>query len=1217
MDDNEIEDLDLCPHCHKDLSKMMNLPNKQLHIDRCLDGLDGTFAEPKSKKKKVVIPKINIKKFFNTVPKAATSSPDPETDPEGNEPEIIIDNDLTSYTPSPDPESEAELIIENDLTSFTIDPQNSSTTMTTNSSQASLNKCMGFSLSTSTSSIYHNFPFQLLDELELVFERNVLHHPSCADNDYYLSQADELVNKECKDLIYSTKLKAIIERAQDNGLVERPCNNRYLTYEQLDKRIKNYRDSRDKLACKNLNAERKLENLGKTLKLHEHFLYLIKENKIHNLHELVNVALRNNRSMTYIISKMTSAVQKLYNPRYSIDDKDLAFLILHYGGPGLLEIVHKAISLPSASTAYRLLQGNKIIKSSTQVTSEEVVDNIKFDEVKNLKYGYMFKVDETYVDKRVKWNAGDNKLYGLCYEHTVNTELDLRFNNLDNALELAKNVSNGTVHVSKEAMVFGMCNNNKNQDSQVVLAWPSCSHSDQKIQGKLIYDVSRKFEEKHGAPLLNWSTDGDGTRRIIFDSFMNNKLSPTSPIYEYLSSLRLLDLDVGPGNETVNFDHKHLAKRIRNCFIGRNFKMGNTLLVPEDIKTLISSVPTSKHGVEALINPADKQNVSLATDFLSTFCEATKLSQKNTIQKLSFRLSGVADELIGLGKVLEGLLSLYAYPSLSIEEQLQKISQAMHILLVLSRELGAFIPNQLYHDLMGTFKDAYFCAAKFKAYHPNEPLYLVLCGNDSLERIFGNMRMKAGHAGFDTLGLIHCSRSISKCQDILNSHPNWLNKGSKIMSRLCLDYSSPHNWDANKLTMQDVDIYEVWNTGRLNAEVFFRSTQHYPLQKCDYSELANHRVTFMKPKGIKVGLNPIETDWSLDEFDSSNVEDIEDVQEENDTSISDFIDQPGTEKIACQVEVDGKLMYKASIIRQLFTGEGASKDRLRRVQGLSRFAGTSDSDSDLHDMLLVGDPIVVYGLLIPQICITKKILVGNKEQKSIEGPNITKSTTCFLVHESILDDKVGKLVWTGRFKGEPFKVLGNKCQSIKPDLLEDGVEGKYFFDKQLIIDLGVQFTIQSNPNNVPNASTSRKVEETQKQKVIKKKCFICKKFFNKEKMREHVGGHILRGDVDKNDPNICGFCGRNVCRNNLEVSSITHGKPSYKIGGNCSYRENKARAPKQSSVRQPCTNWLIKCAICDAHIWSYMGERHYKFVHPDDACPKFIAQDEINKVIKK
>ena len=149
--------------------------------------------------------------------------------------------------------------------------------------------------------------------------------------------------------------------------------------------------------------------------------------------------------------------------------------------------------------------------------------------------------------------------------------LNLSFKNIDNVLQLSDQVSNGTVHVAKEAMVFAVCNNSKSHNSHVVLAWPSCSYSNKAIQGQLIYDVSREFHNKNGAPFLKWSTDGDGTRHIIFDSFMNAKLSPTSLIYEHLSRLRLLDLDVGPGKETVNFDHKHLAKGMRNCFIGRNF----------------------------------------------------------------------------------------------------------------------------------------------------------------------------------------------------------------------------------------------------------------------------------------------------------------------------------------------------------------------------------------------------------------------------------------------------------------------------------------------------------------------------------------------------------------------------------------------------------------------------------------------------------------------
>ena len=140
--------------------------------------------------------------------------------------------------------------------------------------------------------------------------------------------------------------------------------------------------------------------------------------------------------------------------------------------------------------------------------------------------------------------------------------------------------------------------------------------------------------------------------------------------------------------------------------------------------------------MDALVNPDDKQNVSLATDFLSTFYEATKPTQRNTIIKLSFRLASVVDELIALVRVIEGLLSLYARPSLNIGEQLENISLTTHILFILYRELGSFLTNQLYHDLMETFRDGYFCAAKYKIYHPNEPLYLVLCGNDGLENLW-------------------------------------------------------------------------------------------------------------------------------------------------------------------------------------------------------------------------------------------------------------------------------------------------------------------------------------------------------------------------------------------------------------------------------------------------------------------------------------------------
>ena len=46
--------------------------------------------------------------------------------------------------------------------------------------------------------------------------------------------------------------------------------------------------------------------------------------------------------------------------------------------------------------------------------------------------------------------------------------------------------------------------------------------------------------------------------------------------------------------------------------------------------------------------------------------------------------------------VIEGVLVTFTNPSISIEEQLEKTSQAAHILMILKHKLEKFLPNQLY-----------------------------------------------------------------------------------------------------------------------------------------------------------------------------------------------------------------------------------------------------------------------------------------------------------------------------------------------------------------------------------------------------------------------------------------------------------------------------------------------------------------------------------------
>lgn len=86
-------------------------------------------------------------------------------------------------------------------------------------------------------------------------------------------------------------------------------NNRYLLHQQLELRL-------------NQHAQEYRLRLHKTLDLHQRFLHSLQQHKVHCLHELVNSALYQGRSIGYILQKVTDAVDGIYSPHYHQDDKD-------------------------------------------------------------------------------------------------------------------------------------------------------------------------------------------------------------------------------------------------------------------------------------------------------------------------------------------------------------------------------------------------------------------------------------------------------------------------------------------------------------------------------------------------------------------------------------------------------------------------------------------------------------------------------------------------------------------------------------------------------------------------------------------------------------------------------------------------------------------------------------------------------------------------------
>ena len=169
---------------------------------------------------------------------------------------------------------------------------------------------------------------------------------------------------------------------------------------------------------------------------------------------------------------------------------------------------------------------------------------------------------------------------------------------------------------------------------------------------------------------------------------------------------------------------------------------------------------------------------------------------------ITFRIKTIHETLKLLAIVTEGILSIFCLVTLTIEEQLTNISAAAHVLILLrgKGKNSHIIPNQLYHDLQST-------------YLPDLPVFLILLGSDSFERLFGNMRMKFGATGMDSLHLIFCSHAMKECQDILEKHPSWTRSTGKTMKRMCLDYSKPTNWQVEKMTLDDVNISNTWNLG--------------------------------------------------------------------------------------------------------------------------------------------------------------------------------------------------------------------------------------------------------------------------------------------------------------------------------------------------------------------------------------------------------------------
>ena len=148
-----------------------------------------------------------------------------------------------------------------------------------------------------------NFPYQLLaDGLggEMKVNSNQIHHSRCSESNYILENLDskDSINKCCAELVYHKSFISICDRAKMTDVSK--YSYKYLTYNQLENRLKETVAALNEAKLDNLNKNRRIKKLLDTLSMHERLVQLIAMNDIPRLKKLVNAVLKDERNIHYM-----------------------------------------------------------------------------------------------------------------------------------------------------------------------------------------------------------------------------------------------------------------------------------------------------------------------------------------------------------------------------------------------------------------------------------------------------------------------------------------------------------------------------------------------------------------------------------------------------------------------------------------------------------------------------------------------------------------------------------------------------------------------------------------------------------------------------------------------------------------------------------------------------------------------------------------------------
>lgn len=448
-------------------------------------------------------------------------------------------------------------------------------------------------------------------------------------------------------------------------------NHEYLNYHHLRTKLDLKIEQLRELKLENLNKTRAILAYKNRISLLDRFKNLIATEDISRIKQLASTCLKNGSGIKSIINKINLATSNLYEAKkWDQNDIDLATMVLRIGGPALLHIFSVKNMLPSDSFIYKSLKNKIKISFSYETPIRDCINNNIHNFTQNCTSFYSIKLDEIALSPRIRWSTKTNEFNGFCYNHKKLAS-SLVFNNYFNLIEVIKLYEDNRLHISREAL----CITIGKIDSHDIVPYPLaivpiCSHDFLELKNIFIL-ISELFSMSNpNSTLINIATDGDHFRRMILNEMRREALDP----YTYLvfSQMKYFNKTLILGKLSVNFDAKHLIKRIRGILISdsRSITLSKRMLTKKHIELLYPDLSN-------LMNPSDYQNVPYAVNLLS---ELTK--RCDSIEKLSNHLvsTEILNELKILCEVIRPILNIFVNPSISLQQQLTDLSHCAHLL---------------------------------------------------------------------------------------------------------------------------------------------------------------------------------------------------------------------------------------------------------------------------------------------------------------------------------------------------------------------------------------------------------------------------------------------------------------------------------------------------------------------------------------------------------